>query len=89
MLTILWGHFNSGVFSIYNSYIQFSKCNLYVKWWWQALPVTGEIHPYTNSDGTATTRQGKDWIPITGSLCQRMINRISKFNYTRETLPGD
>lgn len=53
------------------------------------LFVTGEMRPYTKSNGAATTRQGKDCIPLTGSLRQQMINRTHDFDYTRELLPGD
>jgi len=53
------------------------------------LSVTGEMRPYTTSSGSATTRQGKDCIPLTGSLRQQMINRTSDFDYTSELLPGD
>jgi ATP-dependent DNA helicase RecG len=45
--------------------------------------------PYTLTDGSATIRQGKDCIPLTGSLRRKMIDASGQVDFTAEQVFED
>lgn len=45
--------------------------------------------PYTTTDGAATIRQGKDCIPLTGTLRRQMIETEGQADITAEIVPED
>src|SRR5699024_4132227 len=53
------------------------------------ISMTGETPPYTQSDGRGSVRQGKDCLPLTGTIRRQMIQRQTHFDYSNELLEGD
>lgn len=53
------------------------------------VTVTGEMKPYTKTDGSATVRKGKDCIPLTGSLRKEMAGGALSIDITAEVVRED
>ncbi|SFE75278.1 ATP-dependent DNA helicase RecG [Alteribacillus iranensis] len=45
--------------------------------------------PYTTTDGSATIRQGKECIPLTGTLRRQMMSTSSEMDFTAEVVQED
>lgn len=48
------------------------------------VSVTGEMAPYTTTDGSATIRRGKECLPLTGSLRKEMAGASLDTDFTAE-----
>jgi ATP-dependent DNA helicase RecG len=52
------------------------------------MQVHGGLPPYTDSQGLAKVRIGKDCLPLTGSLRRRILVETGETDFTAETLDG-
>lgn len=53
------------------------------------VTVSGELPPYTQTDGAAKVRQGDECVPLTGSLRKQMLQRNTFFDFSSVRIEED